>query len=794
MQQLPRAFAALGSYRQFILCKISVRDGKKVKLPLDYRTMSKGNAHDVDTHLTFNEAQPYLNDEIKLGFVFTVGDPFWFLDLDGCYNSDGSLTPVASYLVQSLQGAAIELSQSGTGLHLIGSGVCPDHSCKNMANKIELYTEGRYVMLTGDQAEGNASADLSHALPFIVEEYFPPNAALADIEDWTSTHDPEADPIFDDEILLAKMLKSASANTVFGNKASFKDLFEANEAVLSAAYPSQNTHDSFDRSSADMAMLMHLAFWTGNNMERMKTFMFRSALRRDKWDREDYVVDSIRKSCASQKQRGSFYRADYGKDSAPEEQHFEQREDGQLIATGGEMSVEEQIAYFDGCVYVTSLNRILMPNGEKLQRPNFTAAINGGHKFQLDMMNRRKGTYDPWVAFTQVSGINQPKVDRLAFRPRSPSREIFEEEGFSYVNSYIPILTSRRPGDPSPFLDLIQRMLPDYQDQQILLSYMSSLVQSPGYKFQYCVLLQGTEGNGKSTIGNVLEHAVGRRYTHRPNAGDLDSQFNGWIEGKLLIIAEEIYMKRQAGGMLHVLKPYITNKAIELQSKGQDQVMTDNYTNWIMMCNEKEAVPVDVDSRRYCVFYTAQQTKLDKMNSGMNDRYWRGLIDWLDTKYGYDVMNEYLHQYQVPDELNPSMISEAPKTTSTMEANIYGRTDAEQEIENAIREARQGFRGGWVSSILLKEELLSNRLAFSYNQLPKIMARLGYIKHPSLPDGRCSSIVRMEKGKPTLYISAEHPGVHLTDPLTIKQQYEKAQEYELTEEAFLQHGVTNGTS
>jgi putative DNA primase/helicase len=103
----------------------------------------------------------------------------------------------------------------------------------------------------------------------------------------------------DDDELIRRARRSNSPRAIFGDGASFDDLWTASEAKLAKAFPS--AHDVFDRSGADQALANRLAFWTGSNHERMLTLM-RSceALARDKWDRPDYLRRTILEACAKQ--------------------------------------------------------------------------------------------------------------------------------------------------------------------------------------------------------------------------------------------------------------------------------------------------------------------------------------------------------------------------------------------------------------------------------------------------------------------------------------------------------------
>jgi hypothetical protein len=117
----------------------------------------------------------------------------------------------------------------------------------------------------------------------------------------------------------------------------------------------------------------------------------------------------------------------------------------------------------------------------------------------------------------------------------------------------------------------------------------------------------------------------------------------------------------------------------------------------------------------------------------------------------------------------------APVTSSTNEAITAGLGSAEQEVLDAIDEGRDGFMGGWISSTNLDQLLqrIGKSNAIPKNKRTDLLATMGYVPHPGLPNGRAIHVINGQK--PRLYVKEGHPLAGLTDAKTIKEAYELAQ-------------------
>jgi hypothetical protein len=279
------------------------------KVPVDPVTLQNSNAQDASTHMGLANAYGWLaalGEGFGVGIVITEGSQLFAIDLDGCF-AGGVLTPTTHAIVQQYRklGAYIEVSMSGRGVHIIGSyaGPAPPHECKNAAHHFEMYTRARYIALTGNPVGGDelgsVSADCTAAVWATAHEYFRPGPTQADAGNWSTEDDPACTITGTDAERLALALKTRSMAVKFGSgtKATFRQLWEADADALGKAFPGNNGQP-YDASSADQALCNHAAYWWGNNCERILTVIQGSALKRDKWERQDYIRGTILKACA----------------------------------------------------------------------------------------------------------------------------------------------------------------------------------------------------------------------------------------------------------------------------------------------------------------------------------------------------------------------------------------------------------------------------------------------------------------------------------------------------------------
>lgn len=400
--------------------------------------------------------------------------------------------------------------------------------------------------------------------------------------------------------------------------------------------------------------------------------------------------------------------------------------EGDAQVLGEILTAQEQTEWFKGCVSVTSMGKIFGPDGRFHDQKAFNLKY-GGKIFIIT--SEGKSTDEPWKAATRSTLWRVPMVDHIRFLPdQEPGMIVTDALGRKGLNTYVKPVIRTEHGDVAPFLDHMTRIIPDEGDRNILYDWMAHTTKFPGFKIPWAPVIQSAEGIGKGVIKELMTYAVGLPYVHFPDAqqlGDSGGKFNGWMRNKIFILADEIKVGDKIH-MVEVLKPLISERLIEVQSKGVDQIMEDNCANWGFFTNYKDAIPMSRNGRRYAVFYSPLQTEEDILALGMGNGYFNHLFAWLRAD-GAAYMTQWLMDRPIACGDIPMR---APKTTSHDEAVRIGRSPIERCITEAVAAGLPGFRGGWISMVSLAKRIKDEQVtrgAVPPHVIQGLLESMGYV-------------------------------------------------------------------
>jgi|SRR5215212_4332519 len=137
--------------RQWVMWKLEKRPGedKPTKIPYIAGGVGRASSTDLMTWRPFEEAVRALEAGRYdgIGFVFCSGDEFVGIDLDKCRNPEtGEIEEWAREIIGSVAYKYVEVSPSGTGVHIITRGKLREGKKKG---KIEIYGQEKFFTFTG---------------------------------------------------------------------------------------------------------------------------------------------------------------------------------------------------------------------------------------------------------------------------------------------------------------------------------------------------------------------------------------------------------------------------------------------------------------------------------------------------------------------------------------------------------------------------------------------------------------------------------------------------------------------
>jgi len=199
-----------------------------------------------------------------VGFCLTTGDPVVVIDIDKCRDAQtGVIDPKATALLERFPTAYVEISMSGSGIHILGTMTRPLPVHGRRAGNLEIYWASRYILMTGAVLPGHERlGDVTEAVHDLFHETCPP--APPRPPQTVTGSCPGSTSLKDTELIERAM--SARDGGQF-------------DALWRGDTTGYDSH-----SEADLGFCNRLAFWFDRDPDRIDRVFRLSALMRPKWD------------------------------------------------------------------------------------------------------------------------------------------------------------------------------------------------------------------------------------------------------------------------------------------------------------------------------------------------------------------------------------------------------------------------------------------------------------------------------------------------------------------------------
>jgi hypothetical protein len=227
----------------------------------------------------------------------------------------------------------------------------------------------------------------------------------------------------------------------------------------------------------------------------------------------------------------------------------------------------------------------------------------------------------------------------------------------------------------------------DKQTIKYILDYIAHILQYPYKKIGQAVILYSDKhGVGKNSIIELFLKLIDKKYTSKINTiDDLTNNFNSNLENKLFCYGDEI--KARKNDLYNELKDVITRERLNIERKGKDKYMINDYCNYFFTTNNYNNIKIEKTDRRFvlieCPEYTKDKEFYDKFYKDINneniikyffkilkERPIKENLDILETDYKKDIMCSYIISIEKYIYTNADFLNNNFLTTDELYNNI----------------------------------------------------------------------------------------------------------------------------
>lgn len=330
-----------------------------------------------------------------------------------------------------------------------------------------------------------------------------------------------------------------------------------------------------------------------------------------------------------------------------------------------------------------------MVDRRDLDRSAFNASYS---RFMLTDADRMEGKATPEVQpFDAAANLFQiPVVYNRMFMPGLPT--LYSFNGVDYANSYSDKGIPEIPDKLSPveqqaidiFLAHFDHIIANERDRRVFLDWLTYVVQNPGEKINWAILLQGAEGDGKSYFLSILKAVIGDDNAKMIPGKALEEKYNPWAEGGMICFIEDVRLHgNNRFDAVNTLKPMITNPMASIRRMQTNVYEVVNTMNYIATSNLKDALPVgEEDSRFFPIFTRFQSSAAIDAFKLANPDYYRRLFGTIS--FG-GAIRKFLLERQISEDFDAK--DRAPKSSYRKEMIEMNRGEEEQALHDALEDS-----------------------------------------------------------------------------------------------------------
>jgi len=330
-----------------------------------------------------------------------------------------------------------------------------------------------------------------------------------------------------------------------------------------------------------------------------------------------------------------------------------------------------------------------MTSGQAMSMKAFDASH---ARYMMTKKERLEGKTTPEHSASHAA-LNRYEIPTVADVRYLPGAEaIFEMNGITYVNAFSEDTLPEAPDRLNRkqrrmvdrFLKHMEHLFESERDRKLLLSWMAYIVKTNG-RCNWCPIIQGAEGDGKTTVAEVLAACLGGAHNAATVNGDtMAEKYSPWAEGKMFLFVEEVRLHGENRfDVLNKMKPFITNATVPVRRMQRDVYNVINTVNYMMGTNFKNALPLNEEDSRYFPIFSRWQrkSKLEAFKAA-NPQYYADLVE---LKEHGDALRRFFLDYELHPEFDANR--RAPMSAAKREMIALNRSAEDHDFDDLIAES-----------------------------------------------------------------------------------------------------------
>lgn len=375
----------------------------------------------------------------------------------------------------------------------------------------------------------------------------------------------------------------------------------------------------------------------------------------------------------------------------------------------------------------------------------------------------------------------------------SETSPIFKHiDNLQYLNSYRPgplkPRTVQTEKDIELFLKLIEFMIPIEEYRSWVLDFMAGIVQHKGHKWRWVIFFYSfAKQVGKGSIFRVLELILGEDNVMETKVALMLDKGSMYTD-KQIVLIDEVKSKgdwQERKQLANDLKMIITGKKVSARRMRVDYKQVENNANFMIFSNDKKAITLDDEDKRYLVLYH-ESARLDQ-------NFYNEFHDWLEgpdktKKDGANGGAELIYDYLLRREIKLDLTGTAPETIFQKEMESNNEDPLVQRLQQWLNEENGPFAlelGDIRGTTELEQYIIKNCTGYVVKMAtnPKTL-KDSLIQVGAKFIGQVRHKIRQEK--PTLFIIRNHKkyqeikNIEICNehwrPLLIEKQSERTQQ------------------